>query len=780
MMNLELWQLMTLGAVAMLLPRALLGQMLGALARWTGLSPADREAVASGLVLFATAVVAVVLLAPAYPALPLLPLLGILTLAALLGTLEIVLRLASQFTIPARFLLALCCWGAGFQFQPSETLESTGLAARLLIDLPVTMVFYLGLITSFAVLDRLRGVASGVAMVTALGLLGLTIDWATDNSPALMVIVGAMGVGHLFARRGVRTMLGPTGQLIIAIMLGIGTLSSRSWGFTLTLLMLPLIALILPAFDRIHMGLLRLSHGHDESRSMNLHSLLLTIGLTERWIVSFIWLFTLQGAVLLNVVYETKSPMFVGIVAGTETLALTVLVLCLVRVGERLERERSPGKLRILFLSHYFAPEVNAPASRLYEHARLWAAAGHDVTVVCPVPSAPHGWPYPGYSNHFWAEENLDGIRVVRVWTFVAANKRRIRRTLNYASFMMSALVALLFLRRHDVLVATSPQFFCGLAGAVGSLFRKEPFVLEVRDLWPESIEAVGAGQPSRALRMVGTLARWMYSRAQLIVTVGEGYRDRLVAAHGIAPSRLCVIPNGVDPATFHEVTAGPAVVRRAPEEFIVSYVGTLGMAHGLDVVLGAAGRLAGEPRVVFVLAGDGAEKARLEEEAARRGLANVRFMGLLPKEVVPRLIAESDACLVHLKRRDLFRTVLPSKMFEAMAMRRPVLMGVEGHAREVLEEAGAGIPFVPEDDESLAAAIRALMADPALGATMGERGAAFCKRHFSRPALASRYIDVIRAVANRQAEDPAPPPADPPPTADASAPAAAPGPVTP
>src|SRR6185436_461198 len=327
------------------------------------------------------------------------------------------------------------------------------------------------------------------------------------------------------------------------------------------------------------------------------------------------------------------------------------------RIGE--DRE-----MRIVFLSHYFHPEGNAPATRVTEMTRRWAAQGHDVTVITGVPNVPDGVVYEGYRNRWLQRESRDGVEVVRVWTYLAPNKGTARRIANYLSFMIAAAIAGLFVRRPDVVIATSPQFFCGWAGVIVSAVRRRPFVLEIRDLWPESIEAVGAMRNRRLLRFLEWLERRMYAAATWIVTVGDGYRAKLVE-RGIDPARIDVIPNGVDLSVFLAGADGAAVRTRygLGERFVCAYLGTIGMGCGLDVVLRTAHllRARGRDDVRFLLVGDGAVREELEARARAEGLLPlVQFTGRQPKGDMPAFLAATDACLVHLTRTELFKTVLP------------------------------------------------------------------------------------------------------------------------
>lgn len=403
--------------------------------------------------------------------------------------------------------------------------------------------------------------------------------------------------------------------------------------------------------------------------------------------------------------------------------------------------------MHILFLTHYFPPEVNAPATRTYEHCRRWVQAGHRVTVVTCAPNCPRGKLFPGYRNRWRSEEWLDGIRVVRVWTFLAANEGFGRRLLSYVSYLVRATLYAASASRPDLVVATSPQFFCGWAGVLTRYLRRVPLVLEIRDLWPESIVAVGAMRPSRWIRLLERLEKWMYAAADRIVTVGNDYRAKLLEK-GVPEAKISVVPNGVDLGSFR-ASERPTSVRQqfhAGDRFVCTYVGTVGLAHGLEVILEAAERAerAGRRDLAFWIVGDGACRAELQEEARRRGLASVVFTGLLPKSRVPDVIAASDACLVHLRPSPLFQTVLPSKLFEIMALDVPIILGVRGGAQQIVLEAGAGVAMTPGDPDSLLDCIHALRRRPR---TIGA-GRAYVARHFNRQELAMQMLGVLSSCA--------------------------------
>jgi glycosyltransferase involved in cell wall biosynthesis len=405
--------------------------------------------------------------------------------------------------------------------------------------------------------------------------------------------------------------------------------------------------------------------------------------------------------------------------------------------------------MRILFFSHYYPPEVNAPASRTAEHCRAWAAAGHDVTVVTCAPNHPSGKVYPGYRNRLWQIEMIDGVRVIRVWTFLAANQGFLLRTLNYLSYLISVTLGMAWLPSGEVAVSTSPQFFCGLAGLAARRLKKVPWVLEIRDLWPESIVTVGAMRKGLAVRLLERLEALAYRRADRIVSVTDSFVPHIVERGGDR-AKIVVIKNGVD---FELFTRRAAIADIKPQlglegRFVAAYVGTHGMAHGLGVILEAAERLRHDPRIAFLLVGDGAERAGLEQLRKERRLDNVIILGQRPKNEMPNIWAATDASLILLRRSDLFKKVIPSKMFEAMAMQCPIILGVEGEARALLDEAGAGIAITPESGEELAAAVARLAGDPVLAARFGSEGRAHVREHYDRARLGRRYLDFLGEAA--------------------------------
>lgn len=412
--------------------------------------------------------------------------------------------------------------------------------------------------------------------------------------------------------------------------------------------------------------------------------------------------------------------------------------------------------MRILFFSHYFPPEGNAPASRTHENARRWVETGHQVSVITCAPNCPDGIVYEGYKNRLHQHEVIDGIEVHRVWTYIAANQGTVRRIVNYLSYMISACFLVLFLKRPDVIIATSPQFFCGWAGVIARFLRRVPFILEIRDIWPESIVAVGAMRKSLLTRMLEWMELRMYAAADHIVTVGDGYRMRLLEK-GVPDYDISVVMNGVNRELFEPREPNPALKSEwgVAGKFVCSYSGTIGMACGLDVVIDAAVELK-ERRIddiSFLLVGDGAVRKDLETRVTAMGLDNIIFTGRQPKETMPEFLSITDVCLVHLRKSDLFTSVMPSKIFESSGMGKPIINGVAGFAAEFIEKAGAGMNIEPDQPDELVNALLRLKENPALMEKYGQSGREYVIQHYDRDQLAKDYLTIIRQVAGADTE---------------------------
>lgn len=403
--------------------------------------------------------------------------------------------------------------------------------------------------------------------------------------------------------------------------------------------------------------------------------------------------------------------------------------------------------MHLLFLSDNFPPEVNAPASRTFEHCREWVADGCRVTVITCAPNFPSGKLLAGYRNRLWQRETIDGIDVVRVWSYIAANEGFVRRIADYLSFMVTAAIAALFVRRVDVIVGTSPQFFTVCAAWVASACKRRPYVFEVRDLWPESIKAVGAMRPGPVLRWLERLELRLYRDAARVVSVTHAFRSNL-EARGIDPERIEVITNGVDCRRFAPRPKDEALLDALGlrGRFVCGYVGTHGLAHGLETLLDAAEIVADRP-VTILLLGEGARKAALVSAARNRGLDNVLFLDPVGKGEVARYWSLLDAAIIHLRPDPLFESVIPSKLFECMGMGLPILHGVAGESAQIVKEGGVGILFRSGDPKGLADGILRLEADAELRGRLARSGVAAAQR-YDRRELARRMLDLLREVA--------------------------------
>ncbi|MBQ1784377.1 MAG: glycosyltransferase family 4 protein [Gammaproteobacteria bacterium] len=408
--------------------------------------------------------------------------------------------------------------------------------------------------------------------------------------------------------------------------------------------------------------------------------------------------------------------------------------------------------MHILFLTDNFPPEVNAPASRTYEHCREWIRQGAQVTVVTCAPNFPSGRVFDGYRNALWQSTYVDGIRVIRVWSFISSNQGFFKRILDYLSFMLSSLVASLFIRRVDVVVGTSPQFFTACAAYLVGLIKCRPWVFELRDLWPESIKAVGAMNDTFLIRLLEKVEFYLYRKADRIVAVTSSFRDSLIR-RGISGGKIDVVTNGVDIEKYQPSPKDVVLNRELGLEgyFVAGYIGTHGMAHGLETLLEAAEILQKRPDaadVRFLFIGNGAEKLELVNRSQQMNLRNVLFIDSVAKTEVARYWSLLDVSVIHLRKSDLFDGVIPSKLFECMGMGIPVLHGVPGESSEIVLKAGVGEVFESGNSQALADALMRVKLDPVrrlLYSTQGPVAA----RTYNRNDLARCMLDIIGTLAH-------------------------------
>lgn len=401
--------------------------------------------------------------------------------------------------------------------------------------------------------------------------------------------------------------------------------------------------------------------------------------------------------------------------------------------------------MRILYISQYFPPEAGATQTRAYEMAKNWVRLGHNVTMLAEFPNHPSGIIPSNYKGKLFERSNLEGIEVLRVWVKASPHKTFRNRMLFYLTFMVNAIIAGIFLARgkFNLLYATSPPLFVGGAALVLSYLKRIPMVFEVRDLWPESAIALGELTNHRAISMATQLEEMCYCRAVQVVVVTHGIYDRLIQ-RGSSPNKLIIIPNGanIDLFTFNKV--GRDRIRRElglVQDFIAIYAGIHGLAQGLETIIETARLLQSNSKIHFLLIGDGPKKAELVTLANSYNLPNLTILPEKPREQIPDYLSAADVALIPLKKAEIFKGALPSKIFDAWACERPVLLSIDGEARVVVESVSGGIFVPPEDPERMAEALVYLMNSPPKRQSMGENGLIYTRQNHSRAALAEKLI---------------------------------------
>ena len=406
--------------------------------------------------------------------------------------------------------------------------------------------------------------------------------------------------------------------------------------------------------------------------------------------------------------------------------------------------------MHILFLTDNFPPESNAPANRTFEHARQWVASGHRVTIITCAPNFPDGQLFEGYKNRWFQTEQMDGITVIRVWSFMTRNAGFVLRLLDFFSFMVSGFLGGLRVRDADIIIGTSPQFFTVCAAYCLAKVKQRPFVFEMRDIWPESLQAVGMSNAGLSVRLAAPLADYLYRRADHLIVVTHSFKAYL-QDRGLSGERVTVIPNGVDPGMFFPIPADISLQQelQLEDKFVVGYLGTHGLAHGLESVVEAA-RLAGQTddltAVHFITVGGGAQFYRIKEIAS--DLDNFTMIGQVSRADILRYWSLLDASLIHLKASPLFESVIPSKMFEAMAMGVPLLHGVGGESADIVRTSRSGICFAAEQPEALLSAIRQISTDKDAYQQM-KTSCLSSAQNYNRESLADRMADCLQGIVN-------------------------------
>ena len=398
----------------------------------------------------------------------------------------------------------------------------------------------------------------------------------------------------------------------------------------------------------------------------------------------------------------------------------------------------------ILFLTDNFPPEVNAPATRTFEHLKEWVKEGYKPIVITSFPNFPLGKVFSGYRNTLYKSEEIEGIKVIRVWTLIFPNSGFIKRVLDQLSYMFSSFFVGIFLK-SDIIIATSPNFFAACSGRMLAFVKRKDWFMEVRDIWPESIAAVGAMKKGMAYRILEKIELELYKSAKGVIVVTDSFKSQLIN-RGVNEGKLSVHKNGVILDNFEPRPKDKELMEANPQfkgKKVFAYIGTHGMAHGLSFILKSLPKLKESlPQAHFLFIGEGAEKENLINQAKDLHLNNVTFMPFVPKHEVVRYLSLMDVALVNLKKSNTFKTVIPSKIFEAAALQKPILLGLEGETKGIIEFFNAGACFEPENEEEFILQCHAILDEKSY--LEYQNGCQMLAQAFNRKQIAQQVLETI------------------------------------
>jgi glycosyltransferase involved in cell wall biosynthesis len=402
--------------------------------------------------------------------------------------------------------------------------------------------------------------------------------------------------------------------------------------------------------------------------------------------------------------------------------------------------------MRIVVVSHYFAPEIGAPSARIYEMAKRWIREGHRVQVITGFPNHPTGIIPERYRGMKYLREEMDGITVHRSYIYATPNKGFIKRTIGHLSFVVSSMIySMRKVGEIDVVISTSPTFFSMFSGYHLSKKKKVPWILEIRDLWPAAIDALGVLKNKTILKLLEKIELRFYTLCDRIVVVTQSFKQNLIS-RGVPENKIEVITNGFDEELYMPQPKNQALLQQyeLQDKFIVTYIGAHGISHALDKLILVAEKLRKQKDIQFVFVGEGAEKDKLIKMAQEKNLNNILFIDAQPKEHMPDYYNLSDISIVTLKKIPLFKSFIPSKIFEIMGCGIPIIASLEGETADILQKSGAAMIVPPEDVEAITRAIEQIKSDKTLRSQMRKNGSEYVNKYYSRTILSNKYIKII------------------------------------
>ncbi|MDR0972137.1 MAG: glycosyltransferase family 4 protein [Bacteroidales bacterium] len=405
--------------------------------------------------------------------------------------------------------------------------------------------------------------------------------------------------------------------------------------------------------------------------------------------------------------------------------------------------------MKLLILTQYFPPEIGAPQNRLYELSVRLKKKGVDVSIITAMPNYPKMEVHKAYKGKKYCFEKDDNnLNIHRCWIYVKKSKSIIPRLMNYFSFVLSSLFyGLIKVGRQDILLVESPPLFLGISAYLLSKAKRAKLVFNVSDLWPESAEKLNIINNRLLLKMATFLEEFLYKKSSLITGQTQGIVGNI--KERFPKKKVYWLKNGVD-LNFYNVNKEIDSCWReengyTQDDFILFYGGIIGLAQGLEVILYAAEELKNYENIKFVLLGEGPEKERLQKIKKELRIDNVKFFDAVEKNYMQRIIISTDATIIPLKKLDLFKGAIPSKIFENLALKKPILLGLEGEAKQLfIDEGDCGLAFIPEDFKDLKSKILSLYNDKALCKEKGENGFKYVSSHFNRDIIAQRLYEEL------------------------------------